>query len=85
MGELNGLRGEASVWSVSCRAGGRVGQAVKLRRRWVCSVSLSPCVLSPVEGGRPQDAEPRASRALLLPQAGFQPSSWKSWMSGARR
>lgn len=50
VGELNGLRGEASVWSVS-PGQGRAGQAVKLRRRGVCLLCLWPCVLSPVAGG----------------------------------
>ncbi|XP_043737586.1 small G protein signaling modulator 3 isoform X2 [Cervus elaphus] len=47
VGELNGLRGEASVWCV-VQGWGRAGQAVKLRRRRVCSACRSPCVLSPV-------------------------------------
>lgn len=81
--ELNGLRSEAS--SGLCHAGlgsgpGRKAAAVQ----GVLGVSVSLCP-QPRRGWEAQDAEPPPPPGLCFSQAGFQPSSWKSWMSGARR
>lgn len=66
VGELNGLRGEASVWSVSCWAGGRAGQAARLRRCGGCAQCLCRPVSSVPSGVGELRTQSRAPHGLCF-------------------
>lgn len=90
VGELNGLRGEASVWRRG-RLGSETGSlGHPPRALWpqqeLGFLSQQACPRTALTGWEVWGRWPAAPhRALLLPQAGFQPSLWKSWMKGVKR